>query len=96
MAALLTSADVEKHLKAIPAWTCDEELQRISRTFEFPDFGSAMVFVNDVAQLAEEKNHHPDMHITYSKVTIELTTHSSGGLTEKDFAIAGEIDAIQG
>lgn len=91
---LLTPQEVETALKTIPAWEADEELQRISRTFEFPDFANAMVFVTEVAALAEEENHHPDITISYNKVTLALSTHSAGGLTERDFSIAAKIDGV--
>lgn len=67
---------------------------KLTRTFEFPDFAEAMVFVNKVATLAEELDHHPDFHIDYKKVTLELSTHSAGGVTEKDHELAERIDEI--
>lgn len=67
---------------------------RLTRTFEFPDFAGAMVFVNKVATLAEELDHHPDFHIDYKKVTLELTTHSAGKVTEKDRELAERISRL--
>lgn len=67
---------------------------RLTRTFEFPDFAGAMVFVNKVAALAEELDHHPDIHINYKKVTLELTTHSAGKITEKDHEAAKRINEL--
>ncbi len=68
----------------------------LRRTFSFKDFAHAVRFVNRVAKLAEHYDHHPDFHIFYNKVVLELSTHSAGGLTEKDFALARKIDKVVG
>lgn len=67
---------------------------KLTRTFEFPDFGAAMGFVNEVAKIAEEMNHHPDIRINYNKVTLELFTHSAGAVTEKDHTLAERINTL--
>lgn len=64
------------------------------REFVFSDFAGAMAFVNRVAQIAEQNDHHPDIQIRWNKVTLTLSTHTSGGLTEKDFRLAGAIDSL--
>ena len=66
----------------------------ITRTFQFQDFPAAMQFVNAVAQVAEQVQHHPDIDIRWNKVTLALTTHDAGGLTQKDFALARQCDAL--
>ena len=66
----------------------------ISRTFVFVDFAQAMRFVNRVARLAEAANHHPDITINYNRVKLALTTHDEGGLTMKDFRLAGRINKL--
>ncbi|MGA3109319.1 MAG: 4a-hydroxytetrahydrobiopterin dehydratase [Candidatus Bathyarchaeia archaeon] len=66
--------------------------QVISRKFKFSDFAAAMRFVNRVARLAEAANHHPDITINYNRVRLALTTHDEGGLTMKDFRLAGKIN----
>lgn len=71
----------------------DEKMLR--RAFTFPDFKSAMDFANQVAAIAEEEGHHPDLHISWGKVVIELYTHAIGGLSENDFIVAAKIDAIE-
>jgi 4a-hydroxytetrahydrobiopterin dehydratase len=76
----------------LPQWKREGEI--ISRTFAFPDFSAAMVFVNAVAELAEQAQHHPDIDVRWNKVTLALTTHDAGGLTEKDFALARQCDAL--
>ena len=65
--------------------------KKITRTFEFKGFIEAMAFVNKVAVLAEKENHHPDINIQWNKVTLTLTTHDAGGLTEKDLGMAEKI-----
>ena len=81
---LLTGLEHEWHLAP------NDELRRV---YLFKDFGLAMKFVNKVAEAAEAENHHPDIVINYTKVTLTLATHSVGGLTEKDFSLARQIDA---
>jgi len=64
----------------------------LERTFELPSFLEAIAFVGRVAELAEEANHHPDITISYRKVTLRWTTHSAGGITEKDYELARRSD----
>jgi 4a-hydroxytetrahydrobiopterin dehydratase len=72
---------------AIPdGW--DEVDGALERTFELPSFPEAIAFVNRVAELAEQENHHPDVTISYKKVTLRWTTHSEGGITDKDRDLA--------
>ena len=66
----------------------------ITRTFQFKDFVGAMDFVNKVAKAAEAANHHPDIDIRWNKVTLTLATHSEGGLTQKDFDLAKQVDGL--
>ena len=89
--AKLDEARIVPSLASLPQWKRDGEI--ISRTFEFKDFPAAMRFVNAVAELAEQAQHHPDIDVRWNKVTLALTTHDAGGLTEKDFALARHCDA---
>jgi len=75
-------------------WTIENDA--IRRTSSFSTFRDAIHFVNNVAQLAESQNHHPDITINYRKVTLTLTTHDAGGLTEKDFTLAVSINELPG
>ncbi len=68
--------------------------KKISKEFSFVNFGHTMDFVNMVANLAEQEDHHPDMHVSYGKVLIELTTHAINGLSENDFILASKIDKL--
>jgi len=67
----------------------------LERTFELPSFPEAIAFVGRVADLAEQANHHPDITISYRKVTLRWTTHSAGGITQKDLDMAKQIDRAQ-
>lgn len=75
-------------------WNLSVDGDRIARTFNFKDFKEAMVFVNAVSDLAESEGHHPDIRISYARVTLELTTHAIHGLSENDFILAKKIDPI--
>jgi len=90
----LEPAKIVLALAALPQWQRTGEI--ISRTYLFKDFPAAMVFVNAVAALAEQAQHHPDLDVRWNKVTLALTTHDAGGLTEKDFALARQCDALSG
>jgi 4a-hydroxytetrahydrobiopterin dehydratase len=79
-------------LAARPDWTRNGDM--IARTFQFKDFPAAMDFTNAVAALAEQAQHHPDIDVRWNKVTLALSTHDAGGLTEKDFALARQCDAL--
>jgi 4a-hydroxytetrahydrobiopterin dehydratase len=89
MPNLLDSKQIKAALKDLPEW--EHEKNAIERVFEFDDFTSAIDFVNGVAEIAEDSDHHPDMDIRYAKVRVILSTHSKGGLTELDFDMAERI-----
>lgn len=78
----------------MPAWTDSEAA--LERTFEFSSFPEAIAFVNRVADLAESENHHPDIAISYKTVTLRWTTHSAGGITDRDRELAERTDALTG
>jgi 4a-hydroxytetrahydrobiopterin dehydratase len=90
--AKLSSAEISERLKAIPDWRLEKDA--ITRDFSFSDFLAAMKFVNSVAAIAERAGHHPDIDIRYSKVKLALASHDAGGITERDFSLAMEIDGI--
>ncbi len=89
---LISSDRRDLHLKKIPDWKREGSL--ISRTYSFRRFLDGIDFVKQLADKAEAVNHHPDIDIRYNKVTLRLTTHDAGGLTEKDFLLASTIDAV--
>lgn len=90
--ALLSEAEIEEGLKGLRGW--ERKGNEIVRVFKNKDFVESVGFVNKVAILAEKADHHPDILIKYRNVTLTLSTHSHGGLTGKDFKLAGEIDAL--
>ena len=92
MAKMLPEEEIQKELKALKGWTRVRD--EIKKQYEHKDFTHAMGFVNSVALLAERANHHPDIDIRWNKVTLVLSTHSAGGLTENDFKLAKAIDAL--
>src|SRR6266496_667174 len=92
MADLMKADELKTRLKKIPEW--ELEKKHIERTFEFDDFADAIDFVNAVAEVAEDEEHHPDIDIRYNKVHLVLSTHSKGGLTELDFGLAERIDTL--
>ena len=92
MADLLDSAEIKTYLKKVPEWELDKK--RIERTFDFDDFTGAMDFVNLVAEISEEQEHHPDIDIRYNRVKLSISTHSKSGLTELDFQLAERIDTL--
>jgi 4a-hydroxytetrahydrobiopterin dehydratase len=88
----LDEAKIQIALAALTNW--EKRGDAISRMFQFKDFPAAVEFVNAVAELAEEAQHHPDIDIRWNKVTLALTTHDAGGLTEKDFWLAKKCDEL--
>ena len=88
----LTGTEVTKRLGEVKEWK--KVKSEITRTFTFKDFNGSMRFVNAVAKEAEKANHHPDIDIRWNKVTLTLSTHDAGGLTEKDFALAKKSDQL--
>ena len=92
MAAVLTEAEIDEALTSLPGWSRDEKA--IVADFTFRDFNDALIFVNSVAQAAEQMNHHPDIDIRYNKVRMLLTSHDSGGVTRRDTRMAKQISDI--
>lgn len=86
----LKSERVQQKMLTVPGWELKGD--SITRTYKLPGFRSALAFVQLVGELAEAADHHPDIDIRYSKVQLTLSTHSAGGLTDKDFDLAAQID----
>lgn len=86
----LSEADLAKELASLPGWSVSDGMMR--KKFAHPSFPEAVVFVNAVAQLAEVANHHPDVDIRYSDITLSLVTHDAGGITDKDVALARQVE----
>ncbi len=86
----LSAEQIDGKLAELPQWSLNGDL--LQRTFRFDNFIGSMAFVGRIADLAEEMQHHPDILIRYNKVTLTLTTHDAGGLTENDFSFARATD----
>lgn len=87
---LLSEDEVRARLEELSGWT--READAIARTYAFDGFGGAMAFVNRVADLAEAADHHPDIDIRFDRVRLSLSTHSAGGITNRDLKLAASID----
>ena len=87
-----TAAEIESALKELQGW--EHEDDGIMKSFEFDNFKQAWAFMEKVAKAADEMDHHPEWTNVYNKVLIRLSTHDAGGLTERDFKLAKQIDAV--
>ncbi len=92
--APLSRAEAETLRKETPEWKLSDSTKSISRSFSFKNFAQALAFANKVGAIAEEQGHHPDLHVEWGRVTIELSTHAIDGLSVNDFILAAKIDAI--
>ena len=87
-----SNIEIQEAMKTLNNWILYED--KIKKQFQFKDFSEAIAFIVRIGILAEKQNHHPELHNVYNKVTIALTNHDVGGLTDKDFLLARSIDAI--
>lgn len=90
----LDRAQITKLLSEIPHWTLNKNQNFISRTFEFKNYYQTIAFVNAVAWVSHQENHHPDLSVSYKSCVVSYTTHAIGGLSENDFICAAKINAI--
>ena len=92
--SVLTDAEIDRRLAGLGEWKLADG-HAIAREWKLADFAAAIAFVNRVAELAEAANHHPDILVHgWNEVRLTLSTHSEDGLTDADFALAGEIDGL--
>ena len=90
---LLSISQINEDLARIPDWGLEDNGKSIIKIFEFKDFGQAVSFINRISEIAEQEKHHPDLRLhDFNKLDVKLSTHSLGGLTEKDFALALKIE----
>ncbi len=94
MAATMTDEERDAALAALPGWSLDPARDAIRRSFRFANFAEAFAFMTAVALEAERADHHPEGSTVWNRVDVRLTTHSAGGLTAKDFALAERADAL--
>lgn len=90
----LTKEECAAALAELPEWRLREDGLALERQFKFRDFGAAFAFMTRVALIAEKRDHHPEWSNSYNRVTITLTTHEAGGLTQRDVKMARAIDRI--
>jgi len=89
---VLSDAELSEALAGLSGWAREGDV--IVKTYELPTFPAAIAFVGEIAERAEAANHHPDLDIRYRKVRVALSTHDEGGITEKDVALATEIEGL--
>ena len=92
MSDLIAKEELDGWMKKVPEWEWVDSA--IERTFEFDEFMEGIDFVNGVAEIAEEAQHHPDIQVSWTTVKLSLTTHDQGGITTADFELAGRIDNL--
>lgn len=90
----LTGSERGAAIKTLEGWVYDEGANALHRDFKFTDFAEAFAFMTRVALLAHAADHHPEWANVYNKVSITLTTHKNGGVTQKDIDLAAQIDAV--
>ena len=88
----LSLYDVKRLMAEVKGWDVSADFKKIWKEYVFREFIDSIHFVNETARIAEEEGHHPDLHITYNKVLVELSTHAIGGLSLNDFILAAKID----
>lgn len=89
---MLSDEKAQQMLSEVQDWEIVEKT--IQRSFALPDFVSAMEFANEITPIAEQQNHHPDLHVSWGMVRVELSTHKVGGLSKNDFILAAKINQL--
>lgn len=93
MTGVLTDEEIRERLSAAPGWSlCDGP--KLAREWRFPDFATALAFLNQAAALCEEQNHHADFEIAWGRVAATLWSHDVGGITERDFRLVAALGAL--
>lgn len=93
MSTVLSASEIDQALEKLPGWS--RQGKTIQKVCQFGNFLEAMEFVNKIAVAAEAANHHPDIAISYNKVTLALVSHDSGGVTQRDIRMAGKINDVR-
>jgi 4a-hydroxytetrahydrobiopterin dehydratase len=88
----LSDLEIQRALGSLPGWARRGET--LTKTFTFPRFADGIAFVGRVAKAADEMDHHPDIDIRYTKITMALSTHDAGGITQSDLDLAGKIEQV--
>lgn len=90
----LSDSQVQQALESLPGWEFDKSKKRIFKRFDFKGFYKTMAFVNAIAWVAHNEQHHPDMQVSYNQVIVSYQTHEAGGITENDMICARLVDAL--
>ena len=92
----VTAEEIKEFQPKVPEWQIVNEnnIPKLDRVFKFKNFKEAIEFVNKVAEIANKYDHHPDIHIFYNRVLIELTTHEINGISDKDYGVASEMEKL--
>ena len=93
-ASALKGEELRRLYGQLQGWTMVNE-HHLEKEYRFPDFREALAYVNRLGEVAEREGHHPDVFLTWGRVKVTLWTHSVGGLSEKDFALAREADGVR-
>jgi 4a-hydroxytetrahydrobiopterin dehydratase len=88
----LSDSEIQTRLASLPSWRVKDA--KLHRDFAFPDFVAAFSFMTKVALIAEKRDHHPEWFNVYNKVSVDLTTHDAGGISDKDFELAKAMEAL--
>ena len=89
----MTAEEYEPYLGQVPDWTVVDG-HHLTRRFEFPDFLQGLAFVNAITGVAEDQGHHPDLHLSWGRVVVDIWTHKIDGLAEADFILAAKVDRL--
>ncbi|MDH5325640.1 MAG: 4a-hydroxytetrahydrobiopterin dehydratase [Gammaproteobacteria bacterium] len=90
----LDSTEIDNLMPQIPEWEFIADKQEIQRTFKFKNYYQTMAFVNAVAWMAHQQDHHPDLEVSYNRCLVRYSTHAIGGLSDNDFICAAKVDAL--
>jgi 4a-hydroxytetrahydrobiopterin dehydratase len=90
MPRLLPESEIKSRLKGLKGWKHEGDF--ITKTFEFDGFIDGIAFIDRLAEVAEERQHHPDIHVRYTTIKLSIQTHSAGGVTKKDFDLASAVE----
>ena len=90
----LSEAAAQALLQQLDGWDLKDNAKEIIRTFHFNDYYQTMAFVNAIAWMAHQENHHPDLAVSYNNCTVRYSTHAIGGLSDNDFICAAKVDAL--
>ena len=94
MTMKLNATQIQTHISGLNGWTLEADANAIAKTWALPNFDAAVALFNQIAQLAKDQDHHPELWSSYTQLRVRLWTHDASGLTDKDFALAQAIDQL--